>query len=66
MKHIKDELRNIIIGDGSVGETSPLKKTQNFLRRNEKASIGSEKQKYLKTEETICLIDFLVYQYHFF
>ena len=58
MKNIKDELQNIIIGDGSLGSTSQLKEVQNFLRRNEKASIRSKKQKYLKSEETIGLINF--------
>jgi len=42
MKDIKDELRNIIIGDGSIGETSPLKKRQNFLRRYAEASIRTK------------------------
>ena len=60
MKDIKDELRNIIIGDGSIGETSPLKKTQNFLRRYAEASIRTKEQKYLKSEEEISLIDFAV------
>ena len=60
MKNIKDELQNIIIGDGSLGSTSQLKEVQNFLRRNEKASIRSKKQKYLKSEETICLINFAI------
>lgn len=60
MKNIKDELQNIIIGDGSLGSTSQLKEVQNFLRRNEKASIRSKKQKYLKSEETIGLINFAI------
>ncbi len=58
MKSIKNELQNIIFGDGSVGTTSQLKKVQNFLRTNEKASIRSKEQKYLKSEEAICLIEF--------
>ncbi|MDY0904339.1 hypothetical protein [Pedobacter sp. CFBP9032] len=60
MKNIKDELQNIIIGDGSLGSTSQLKEVQNFLRRNEKASVRSKKQKYLKSEETIGLINFAI------
>lgn len=58
MKNIKDELRNIIIGDGPVGEASQLKKTQNFLRGNAEASLRIKKQEYLKSEEEINLIDF--------
>ncbi len=58
MKNIKDELRNIIIGDGSIGKTSQLKKTQNFLRGNEETSLRIKKQKHLKSEEEISLIDF--------
>ena len=58
MKSIKNELQNIIFGDGSVGATSQLKKVQSFLSTNEKAGIRSKKQKYLKSEEAIYLIDF--------
>ncbi|WP_293307481.1 hypothetical protein [Pedobacter sp. UBA5917] len=55
MKSIKNELQNIIFGNGSVGATSQLKKVQSFLRANEKASFGSEKQKYLKGKEASAL-----------
>jgi len=58
MKHIKNELQNIISGDGSIGTRSQLKKTQNFLRRYAETSRSAEKQKYLKSEEESCLIDF--------
>ncbi|WP_316829745.1 hypothetical protein [Pedobacter aquatilis] len=58
MTTIKNELRDIIIGNGPTGETSKLKKTQNFLRRNEKASRKFKKQEYLKSEEEIGLISF--------
>ena len=58
MKNIKNELQNIIIRDGSVGSTSQLKKVQNFLRTNEKASFRFEKSKRLKSEEEIHLINF--------
>lgn len=60
MKNIKDELRNIIVGDGSVSETSQLKKTQNFLRRYAQTGFRAKKQKYLKSEEEIRLIDFAI------
>ncbi|MGM9479314.1 hypothetical protein ACS5PU_23025 [Pedobacter sp. GSP4] len=58
MKSIKNELQNIIFGNGSVGTTSQLKKVQSFLRTNEKTSLGSKKQKHLKREEAIYLIEF--------
>ena len=49
MKNIKDELQNIIIGDGSLGSTSQLKEVQNFLRRNAQPGPESKEQKYLKS-----------------
>ncbi len=58
MKNIKDELQNIIIGDGQTGNASQLKKTQNFLRRNAQTGIRTEKQKPIKSEEEIRLIEF--------
>ena len=60
MKGIKNELQNIIFGDGSVGTTSQIKKVQSFLRANEKTSIGSKKQKYLKSEKALYLIEFAI------
>jgi len=58
MENIKNELQNIIFGNGSVGTTSQLKKVQSFLRTNEKTSIRSKEKKYLKSEEAIYLIEF--------
>jgi len=58
MKNIKNELQNIIIGDGSIGSTSQLKKVQNFLRRNEKTGLRSKEQKHFKSEEKVNLINF--------
>ncbi|MCX2476018.1 hypothetical protein OQZ33_16920 [Pedobacter sp. MC2016-05] len=43
MKNINDELRNIIVGDGSVSETSQLKKTQNFLTRYAQTGFRAKK-----------------------
>ena len=43
MKHIKYELQNIIIGNGQDGETSQLKKIEDFLRGNENTGSKSEK-----------------------
>ncbi len=51
MKNKKDELQNIIIGNGQVSYGNKLKKVQNFLRENASASVRAEKQKYLKSEE---------------
>jgi len=58
MKHIKDELQNIIIGNGQESDTSQLKKIYNFLRGNAKTGSRSEEQKYLKSEEESLLINF--------
>ena len=58
MKNIKDELQNIIIGNGQDGYTSKLKKVQNFLRANVQTGAGSKEQKYLKGKEKSLLIDF--------
>jgi len=58
VKNIKDELQNIIIGDGQTGNTSQLKKTQNFLRRNAQTGIRIENKKFIKSEEEVILIEF--------
>ena len=58
MKHIKDELQNIIIGNGQDGQSSQLKKIQDFLRGNANAGSKLEEQKYLKSEEESLLIDY--------
>ena len=58
MKNVKDELQHIILGDEPVGRGNQLKKTQSFLRANEKTSFKLEKQQHLKSEETTALINF--------
>ncbi|MGK9119909.1 hypothetical protein [Olivibacter jilunii] len=58
MTGVKDELQDIIIGNGSIGSTSKLKKAQNFLSRYAQTSSRAEKQKYIKSEEEKLLIDF--------
>lgn len=58
MKHIKNELQSIIIGNGQAGQSSQLKKNQHFLRGNEIASSKSEEQKRLKSEKESLLIGF--------
>lgn len=56
MRTIKNELQDIIFGNGQKGDTSQLKRTQDFLRRNAQTGGASEKQKYLKSEEEKRLI----------
>jgi len=51
MKNIKDELQNIIIGNGQDGYSSQLKKIQDFLRGNANASSKPEEQKHFNGEE---------------
>ena len=58
MKNIKDELQYIILRDGSVGETSQLKKTQSFLRGYAQANFLPEKQQQFKSEETSAILAF--------
>lgn len=58
MKRIKDELQNIIIGDGQESDKSQLKKIHDFLRRNAQTGSGPQEQEYLKSEEESLLIDF--------
>ena len=58
MTGVKNELQDIIIGNGSIGSTSKLKKVQNFLSRYAQTSSRAEKQKYIKSEEEKLLIDF--------
>lgn len=58
MKNLKNELQYIINGNGQIGDTSQLKKTQNFLRGNAQTGFGTEKQKPIKSEEESRLIAF--------
>lgn len=58
MKSIHNELQDVIIGNGRVSPAGKLKKTQNFLRRNASSGHRPEKQKSIKTEEAVRLIDF--------
>jgi len=66
IKHIKDELQNIIVGNGQDGQSSQLKKIQDFLGRNENAGSKSEKQKHLKSEEESLLINFALSEHIMF
>lgn len=58
MKLYKHELQNIISRDGPESGSGKLKKTQNFLRRNAPAGIGTQKQERFKSEEEAKLIAF--------
>ncbi len=58
MKHIKDELQNIIIGNGQDGQSSQLKKIQDFTRRNANAGSKPEKEYPSQIEEESILIDY--------
>ncbi len=51
MKHIKDELQSIIIGNGQDGDKSQLKKIHYLLRGNAQPSFRSKEQKHLKSDE---------------
>lgn len=66
MKNIRDELQNIIIGNGQDGQISQLKKIQNFLRGNANAGSKSEEQKRFKSEEESLLIDYALKEKLFF
>jgi hypothetical protein len=58
MKHIKDELQNIILRDEQTGSGGYLKKAQIFLRRYAEASSAIENQQRFKDKETTALITF--------
>jgi len=58
MKHIKDELQNIIHGDEQTGPGGLLKKAQTFLRRYAETSGVAKKQQHFKDKETAALITF--------
>ena len=58
MKDIKDELQNIIIGNGQDGASGQLKEIQNFLRGNATAGSKPQEQKHLKSKEESLLIDY--------
>jgi|GEM_PF-1602785 len=59
MKDLKDELQNIILGDGPIGSSSKLNQIQYFLKENATPSQGIERQEYYNCEEEKCLIDFV-------
>ena len=55
MKNIKNELQNIITGNGQIGDKNLIKTIQDVLRRNEKSIQISSQNKLVKTEEEIVL-----------
>lgn len=59
MKINKDELRNIIEGNGQIGDEGLIKRTQIYLGGNEIPSIANSKSKCVKSEEERILISFI-------
>jgi len=59
MKISKDELRNIIQGNGQTGNEGLIKKTQVYLGGNEIPSFQNSKIQHLKSEEERCLISYI-------
>lgn len=59
MKKIKDELQNIIAGNGQTGFEGLIKKAQIHLGGNEIPSSESENIKHLQSEEEKRLIEFI-------
>lgn len=55
MKNIKNELQNIITGNGQIGDKNLIKTIQDILRRNEKSIQISSQNKLVKSEEEIFL-----------
>ncbi len=66
MRHIKNELQNIIIGNGQDGQNSQFKKVCDFLSRHAKTSSKFKEQKHLKSEEDSRLIEFAFAENLFF
>lgn len=59
MKKIKDELQDIIRGNGQISGECLIKKTQIFLGGNEIPSVRNQEIKHLKSEEEKQLISFI-------
>ena len=55
MKNIKNELQNIITGNGQIGDKNLIKTIQDVLRRNEKSIQISSQNQLVKSEEEIFL-----------
>lgn len=55
MKNIKNELQNIITGNGQIGDKNLIKTIQDVLRRNEESIQISSQNKLVKSEEEIVL-----------
>jgi len=63
---IKDELQNIISGNGEVRHGKIIQSISNYLRRKKKASSRLEKEKFLKKQEASFLIDYAEENQFFF
>ena len=59
MKNAKNELQNIITGNGQIGHQSLIKRAQIYLGGNEIPSLGNSKIERLKSEEERSLLDFI-------
>ena len=59
MKNIKNELQNIITGNGSTSGECLIKKAQIYLAGNEIPSFQNKEFKLVKSEEEERLIDFI-------
>ena len=62
---LKSELQNIISGNGEVRYGKTIQTINHYLRREKKAIFGTEKAKFLKTQETRILIEFQPFANHF-
>lgn len=56
---LKSELQNIISGNGEVRNGKTIQTINHYLRREKKAIFGTEKAKFLKTQETKILINYI-------
>ncbi len=63
---IKDELQNIISGNGEVRHGKIIQSISNYLRRKKKASSRLEKEKFLKKQEASFLINYAEENQFFF
>ena len=59
MKNLKNELQNLITGNGKESDGNLIKEIQVYLSGNEKSNHSTEEKKHLKSEEEKCLIKFI-------
>ena len=56
---IKNELQDIISGNGKVKHGSPIQAINFYLRREKKANSNVEKAKFIKKQETEILLNYI-------